>query len=120
MVEVACLSHPVVGFIDGVGKVYEDDSDVYPASVLNVEGCPWLGLRVASTNDDAVVDCLNPSCHKLGDISAFAYVLIGGANGYMREGAILGSHIWKKGPANVGKEVVDGDAGGGSHVWKNC
>ena len=109
---MARLSHPVVGFVDGVGKVCEDNSDVYSASVLDVEGCPRLGLRVASTDDDAVVECLDPSRHKLGGISASIYVF----TGYLTERAVLGSHIWKKRPADVGKEAVDGDASGGGHV----
>ena len=85
---------------------------MYSASVFDVERCPGLGLRVASTDDDAVVECLNPSRHKLGGISASTYVF----TGYLRERAMLGSHIWKKRPANIGKEAVDGDAGGGGHV----
>ena len=93
MVEVARLPHPIVSFIDGVDKVCEDDGDVYSASVLDIEGCPGLGLRIASTDDDAVVDRLDPSCYKLGVISASAYILTGHVKGYMRESHTGVSHL---------------------------
>lgn len=41
---------------------------MYSASVLDIEGCPGLGFGITGTNHDAVVDCLDPSCHKLGKI----------------------------------------------------
>ena len=69
---------------------------MYSASVLDIERCPGLGLRIASADDDAVVECLDPSCHKLRGVSAFCYILTGHVNGYMRERVILGLTFGRK------------------------
>jgi len=64
-VEIAGGTQPVVGFVDGVEEVGNDDGDVYAATVFNVEGRTGLGFGVAGADHNAVVECLEPSCDKL-------------------------------------------------------
>ena len=61
LIEISFLPYPVVCFIYCVEKVCDNDCHLYPSSVFLVSGRAWLGLRIAGTNRDAIVDGLDPS-----------------------------------------------------------
>ena len=64
-VEVARSAQPVVGLVDGVEEVDEDNGDMDTSAMLVVEGSAGLGFGVAGTDHDAIVDGLEPSCYEL-------------------------------------------------------
>ena len=70
LVEIAGLAHPIVSLIDSVGEVGKDDGDMYSAALFVVERRIGLGLRITGADCDAIVESLQPSCHKLSvDVS---------------------------------------------------
>lgn len=54
-VEVAVQAHPIVGFVNGVEQVDDNDGDVYSPSMLVVPRSARLRLSVTGSYRDAVV-----------------------------------------------------------------
>ena len=57
-IKVAFSAKPVVGFVDSVEKIGEDDGYVDTAAMFDIKGRTGLGFGVASTNHDTVVETL--------------------------------------------------------------
>lgn len=64
-VEVAMPLKIPISFVDGVGKVGEDDEDEDVAMVADEAWTAGLGLWVTGADCSAVVYCLQPVCNKL-------------------------------------------------------
>lgn len=61
LVEIGVLPYPVVGFVDCVEEIGEDDGGLDYSPVLQVSGGAGLGLWIACSDGDAIVNGLNPA-----------------------------------------------------------
>lgn len=63
--------------------------------MLDIEGCTRLGLGVTSADSDAIIDRLDPSCHKLrGCLAAFFKLKDRTQDRIVKESIRGISHIW--------------------------
>ena len=65
LVKVAVSLYPVICFIDRVEKIRNYDYHMNASLVLDISGGSRLGFSIASSNGDAIIDCLDPASGKL-------------------------------------------------------
>ena len=65
LVKVPTLPHYVVGFIESVQKVNDNDCHVYAPSVFYISGGSWLGFWITGADGDTIEYGLEPACNEL-------------------------------------------------------